>query len=495
MRYRKLAVVLAIVIAFGVIGSLAGPRWTPQPLDRTIVPQTPDVSIGSDAVTDPVGSYEIAQTTFDVQLDGATVKATLTYPVDAPGERPGVVYMHGAGTGSNTDFHDEATALASAGVYVLVPAKRMDTYSTSSRNYPAMAEDYLASWRILRDWPGVDPNSVGVYGESEGAWIAPIAAVKEPGVAFVILVSAPIVPPRQQVAFATNSYLHNVGVPDALLRAIPRGLGADVPGGGFDYVDFDPTPWQRQLTQPVLMIYGTDDEAMPTVQGPLTLIDDMAHAGNEQYTVRYFEGANHGIRVDGHLADHLVDVLARWTQGLPDTAIAQPRIAGAQPQQTYRAAPVDQPRWYANGDMLVITLVGSLLLVLVGPVVWAVSRTVRRPTRRLPPPLARLSAALALSTVAILVVFAAYVAYVAELAFNYRTDDLVVNGGWILLHALGILSVAIGVRSVAMVWNARRTIGRGVFSVGSATIWWSAHLGSAALLLIAAYWGVFPTVL
>jgi len=487
-------VVLVIVIAFGIIGTLAGPRWTPQPLDRTIVPQTSDVAIGSDAVTDPVGTYEIDQKTFDVELDGTTIKATLTYPVDAPGERPGVLYMHGAGTGSNEDFHEEATALASSGVYVLVPAKRMDTYSTSSRNYPAMAEDYLVSWRILRDWSGVDPTQVGVYGESEGAWIAPIAAVKEPGVAFVILVSAPIVPPRQQVAFATNSYLHNVGVPQALLRAIPRGLGADVPGGGFEYVDFDPTPWQRQLTQPVLMIYGTDDEAMPTIQGPLTLMDDMAHAGNEQYTVRYFKGANHGIRVDGHLADHLVDVLARWTQGLPKTAFAQPRIAGDQPEQTYRAAPVDHPRWFANGDMLVITLLASLALVLLGPAVWAVSRLVRRPTRALPPPLARMSAALALSTVAILVIFGAYVGYVAELAFNYRTDVLVVNGGWILLHALGIFSVAIGVRSVAALWNAWRTIGRGMLSAGGATIWWASHIGSAALLLIAAYWGVFPAI-
>src|SRR5699024_7772246 len=65
------------------------------------------------------------------------------------------------------------------------------------------------------------PTQVGIYGESEGAWIAPIAAVAEPGVAYLVLVSAPIVPPREQFAFATDSYLRNVGVPEALLRAIP----------------------------------------------------------------------------------------------------------------------------------------------------------------------------------------------------------------------------------------------------------------------------------
>jgi len=486
--------VLAIVIGFGVIGSLAGPRWTPQPMESAIVPETPDVAIGSDAVTDPVGTYEVASETFDVELDGATVAATLTYPVDAPGERPGMLFMHGAGTASNDNFADQASALASAGVYVLVPAKRMDTYTTTSRSYPAMAEDYLVSWHVLRDWPGVDPTQVGIYGESEGAWIAPIAAVEEPGVAYLVLVSAPIVPPREQFAFATDSYLRNVGVPEALLRAIPRGLGADVPGGGFDYVDFDVTPWQRQLTQPVLMVYGTDDAAMPTIQGPLTLIDDIRHAGNQSYTVRYFADANHGIRVDGELADGFVDVLARWTQGLPATAMAEPRIAGAQPEQAFRAAPVDHPRWYANGDMLVFSLLGACALVLLGPAVWLGSRLLRRPTRALPPPLARFSAATAMSALAVLVVFAAYIAYVATLALNYRTDDLVVDGGWIVLHALGILAVAVAVRSVAAGWNAWRTLGRRAMSIGSAVIWGSAHLGAAALLLIAAYWGVFPTL-
>ena len=486
--------VLAIVIGFGVIGSLAGPRWTPQPLESTIVPETQDVAIGSEAVTDAVGTYEVEQETFDVQLDGATVAATLTAPVDAPGERPAMLFMHGAGTASNENFADQAMALASAGVYVLVPEKRMDTYTTTSRNYPAMAEDYLVSWRILRDLPGVDPTQVGIYGESEGAWIAPIAAVTEPGVAYLILVSAPVVPPREQFAFAADSYLRNVGVPDALLRAIPRGLGAEVPGGGFNYVDFDASPWQRQLTQPVLMVYGTNDTSMPTIQGPLTLIEDISHAGNEAYTVRYFAGANHGIRIDDELAPGFVDVLARWTQGLPETGIAPPRIAGDQPVQAFRAAPVDHPRWYASGDMLVYTLLGAFVLVLAGPLVWLGSRLARRPIRRMPPPLARYSAATALSTVAILVVFVAYVAYVANLALNYRTDDLVVHGGWLLLHALGILAVAVGVRSVASAWNAWRTLGRRALSAGALVVWTSVHLGSAALLLIAAYWGVFPTV-
>ncbi|UFU01743.1 alpha/beta hydrolase [Ruania suaedae] len=498
MKYRNLMVVLALVIAFGLLGSLAGPRWTPQPMDEVIVTETSDVAIGSEATTDPVGTYEVAQEVVDLELDGAHVQATLTSPVGAAEGRPGMVFLHGAGTGSHTNFTERARALASAGVYVLVPAKRLDTYTTASRNYPAMAQDYLVSWRYLRDRPGVDPGRVGLYGESEGAWIAPIAAVIEPRVGFVVLVSAPVVPPRAQVAFAADQYLRNVGVPEALLRAIPRGVGAQPPGGGFEYADFDAEPWLRQLHQPVLMVYGTDDPSMPIVQGPLVVGDAIEAVGNDDLTVRYFAGANHGLRIEGELAEGFVDVLARWTAGLPATADAAPQVAGAQPEQQFRAAPVDHPRWYADGDMLVWSLFAALVLLAIGPVVWAfglVSARVRRRSRRpLPPPLARYTAATGLGALAVLVVFCAYVAYVADLALNYRSADLVVNGGWVALHALGILAVAVGVRSVDAAVNAWRTLGGRRFAPGQVLIWWAAHLGAALLLLISAYWGVFPTV-
>ncbi|CAM3697641.1 S9 family peptidase [Occultella aeris] len=493
--YRKLAAVLGLVLIFGLIGSLSGPGWSPQPMTEVVVPETADVAIGSDAVTDPVGTYETAQETIEVELDGATVLATITYPVGAPDGRPGMLFMHGAGTATNLNFADQAQALASAGVYAMVPEKRMDTYTTTDRDYVQMAQDYLVSWRILTEWPGVDPAAVGLYGESEGAWIAPVAAAQEPDVAFVVFVSAPVVPPREQFAFAADSYLRSVGVPAALLRAIPRGLGANMPGGGFEYADFDASPYQQQMEQPVLLMYGTADSSMPTVQGPLQLIDDIAQTGNTQYTLRYFEGANHGIRIDDALAPGFNDALARWTLGLPDTATAEPRIAGAQPVQLFRAAPVSHPRWYADGDMLVWSIVGAFALLLIGPVAWVGSRLVRRPSRRLPPPLARYSAATALAATAVLVVFAAYIVQVANLALNYRTDDLAVQGGWVLLQAVGIFAVAVGVRSVSAGINARRTLGAEATGAVGRITWWGVHLGATVVLLIAAYWGVFPSVL
>jgi dienelactone hydrolase len=358
-----------------------------------------------------------------------------------------------------------------------------------------MAEDYLASVAALRARSEVDPARVGVYGESEGGWIAPIAAASDPGVAFLVQVSSPVVPPRQQAAFATDAYLRNVGVPGALLRAIPRSVGAEVPGGGFEYVDFDVGPYQRQVRQPTLIVYGTADASMPTLQGAQIMIDDLAAAGNGDYTVRYVEGANHGIRVDGELVPEFVDALAAWVHGLPATADAEPRIAGAQPVQRFTAAPLDHPRWYADGDMLVRGLVAALVGVAVGPVLWLGALALRRRARPLPPPLARWMAGLVLGVVTLLGGFGAYVYQVARLALDYETNPVLVQGGWFALEVVAVATAGLLVVSGARVlqaWRSGRLHATGW--VGRITLV-GVHGGSLGLLVIAAYWGLFPPVL
>lgn len=483
--------ILAILL-FGFIGTVAGPGWNPHPLNQDLVVEVEDTSIGGDVATDPVGTYVTTSEVVEVPLNGTSVRATIRRPVDAPGLRPGVVFMHGAGTATHDGFFQITQALASAGVVSVVPDKRMDTYTTRSRDYEAMAGDYLRSWELLTEQPDVDPARVGIYAESEGAFVAPVAAVTQPDVAFLILVSAPIVTPREQAAFATDTYLRNLGAPEQLLRAVPRLVGSEIPGGGFVYADFDPRPYQQQLTQPVLVIYGTEDDSMPTVQGPMIVIADMAQAGNEDYTVRYFAGANHGMRIDGALAPGFPDATARWVQGLPETADAHPRIAGEQPEQRFRADPVAAPRWYASGDMLVLVIVGGFALIGLGPLLWLLARVARRPSEPLPTPLGRSTAALGLSTTALWVLFVSYLLLVANLAINYEQSPIVVQGGWLGLQVIGIGTTAIGVWSASR-WLAIRRTGRRTGTIGTITLV-STHLGALVLLLGAGYWGIFPTI-
>lgn len=488
---RKLLAVLGVVLVLGTIGSLSGPLWQPEPIQDQVEAQTLDTAIGSEVSTDPAGTYATATQEIQVDLGEAIVPARLTYPVDAGPDRPGLMFMHGAGTGEATSFADQAQDLASAGIYVLVPAKRMDTYSVRHRDYVQMAADYMVSFDLLRQHPEVDGAQVGIYGESEGAYIATVAAAAYDQVGFVVLVSAPVVQPRQQAAFAADVYLRNTGAPGALLRSIPRAVGMNIPGGGFEYADFNARPYQQRLQVPVLMVYGTDDASMPVVQGTVVMRADLTLAGNDAFTVRYYDGANHGIRSNGDLAPGFTRDLARWTQGLPQTATAAPQVAGAEPEQQYAAAPVAAPRWYADGNWVMYTLLGSLGLLLAGPALWAGTRGTRRDRRPLmPAPLARYAAATVLAALACLVVFVAYLTQVAQYALNYLRNDFLVVGGYFLVLATGVLATGVLYTSLEQTQRVRTA---GPWRSPGRLVWWLVHLGAVSLLLIAAYWGVFPS--
>lgn len=498
MRYRIALTSAVAVVALGVLGTVSGPSWDPVPLTETIDVETSDTSVGGvgPGDTDPVGTYEVATSVVTVTLAGAEVEARISEPVGAEGPRPGVVFVHGAGTGKFEDaFVQQAEALASAGVVAMVPNKRLDTYSTRTRDYTAMANDYLRSVQLLRGLPGVDPDRVGVYGESEGSWVVPIMAADNPAVAFVVLVAAPVVPPRQQAAFAVDSYLRNTGVPVEVLRAIPRFVGMEFPGGGFEYTRFEVRPFQQRMRQPVLVVYGTGDAAMPTVQGALQLVDDLGVADNPDWTVRYYAGANHGIKVEGTLVPEFARDLGDWVQGLPATAHASPRVAGDEPYQRFVASPVEHPRWFAEGDLLVAALGAALAAVLVGPVLWCVRRLRGRRVRALAPGLLTPLVTMAAGAVLTLVLLVAYLLVVANLAQNYRTNPLVVQGGWLTVRLLGVASVIAGVVLVYRILDGRRLRAEpAARTVAGEWTLATAVGGSVLLLLNLAYWGVFPPV-
>jgi hypothetical protein len=521
--FRTVATSAAILVALAVTGAVAGPAWEPEPVVDHLEPATVSTAIsGVSAGGGEPGDHEVRESPVTIPLaDGIEVGGLLREPIEAgspagdpggePAERaaegrPGIVFVHGAGTGRAADaFTLAATALASAGITTLVPDKRLDNYSTRHRDYEAMALDYAHSVDYLRGVPGVDPDAVGLYAESEGAWVSPVMMVDDSRLAFQVLVSAPVVPPRQQAAYAVDNYLRNTDVPAGVFRAIPRAVGMRLPGGGFEYADFDVRPWLREQEDPILAVYGTNDASMPLEQGTRELIE-----AADDVTVRFYDRANHGINVetpDGLLLhpDFAADV-ADWLLGLPATASAPPQVAGAQPEQLYRASPVPQPQWYGDGDWLVGVVVTAGGLLVVGPLlvagaVLAVSLARRRsgrPGARLAPglraPLAGLGAGAAATTVALV----AYLAVVARLALDYEKDAVVVQGGWIGVRLLGIVTVV----AAAMLLNRVRDLrGRVAHTPGTdtggravavvTTGFWLTVLGATALLVTLAYWGAY----
>ena len=482
------------VIVLAVLGAFMGPQWDPVPLNDPLV-----VARSSTAVTDapPAQTYPVRQTVVTVQLDGTMIQARITEPIGASGPLPAVVFVHGAGTGEySRAFKAQASALAASGVVTMVPNKRLDTYSARHRDYVQMAADYAASVQLLRHWPGVAPTKVGVYAESEGAWITPVMAAEDPGLAFVVLTSAPVVPPRQQAAFAMDSYLRNTHVPNGVFRAIPRAVGMSLPGGGFEYLDFDVAPYQRRMHQPVLVAYGTHDASMPMVQGAEQIIRDLAIAGNGQYEVRYYAGADHGLKVDGEVAPDFLRDLSGWIRGLPATAQSVPQIAGASPHQTYWAAPLPMPRWLRDGDAVLAVVAGAAGLLVLGPLAgfgvagWRRMRGLPARHRLGAGVASRLGwiGSLAMATVGGLVW---YLVAVARLALDYERNSVIVQGGWVGVRLLGIAAV-VACASLLDVARHPHHDGPGIATgVWGHVVVWSVLAGAVVLLVVTAYWGVF----
>lgn len=519
VRFRKLGmsllVGLLVTVLIAAVGALLGPTWRPREFTSTLVIETADTAIGGVVTTAPVGTYEFDTVVRSLEVaPGVEERVKIRTPQGAGDSLPAVVFLHGAGTADYMGFALQAEALSSAGIVTVVADKRLDNYSITFRDYRASAADYHRGVELAASLPNVDPARVGIYGESEGAYIAPVLAAEfEEDVAFVVLVSAPVVPPRYQASYAVHTYLTATGVPQDIFRLIPRVLGAVAPFGWINYMDFDPQPYHQRMTQPTLVVFGTGDRSTPQAQGAEQLISDLAVAGNDAVTVRFYEGANHGIRIGdgtGPLAPGFSDDLARWINGLPVTGTAPPQVAGAEPWQPIWAdAPLSAPA-LLSGNMLVAVHLFAPLLLLVGAGTGAAAGVggVLRSRRNgksgeVPVDPAEDIAAAATRPLTWLLVIAAalavatwyawlrYMWEIAYLALSYQQDLALSFGGYKVENYVAFAAaLALGLAVYYWVSEVRGTgrLGRlGRIAVVSTL------LGTVILLVLASYWSGFPT--
>ncbi|MDO5727173.1 MAG: acyl-CoA thioester hydrolase/BAAT C-terminal domain-containing protein, partial [Bowdeniella nasicola] len=497
-QVRLAGAVFIIVVVLAAIGTLIGPRWNP-PQQANVIGAIPaDTTIGGH----PVGTYGVTATVEQITpTQGPAFLATVYRPDTETRQLPGVVFVHGAGTSDHRRFAPHATALASAGIVALVPDKPMREYTLTHRDYGAMARDYRQAVAYLRgDWQ-VASSQVGVYAESEGAYIAPIMTVIDPEIAFIALVSAPVVTPRQQAAFATDNYLRNTFVPAPLFHIIPRMLGVEFPYGSFDYADFPAGEYHRRVTCPVLMVYGSADPSMPLVQGPRELGTDLALAGNDQLTVRYYAGANHGIKIDQQLVEQFLNDTAAWILGLPATATTSPAIAGAQPVQEYQAITPPAAPWYMSGAMIIYTAAAGPVIAIGGAIIAAIIAAIAalrarfrgensrgRPSQ-MQRTTVRLTTAALLAIVAAWVIYLAYLTTVARLALNYQTSSTLVMGGWGVVNLCAIGAILVLTIALRQLWQAMTSPVR--FTFAQVVLIASELSATTLMCLLGAYWGLF----
>lgn len=487
----RLTAWILVILLLGLWGFWAGPRWNPEPLRSSVVSEVPDTTITVANPTAQIGTYEVQRRDVEVSLrDGAVIKARIIEPVGFEGLAPSLTFIHGTGTIGVDSFDTVARWVASTGVVTIVPEKRIDNYTLTHRDYKALANDYEDVFTYVSRRENVDPKRSGLYAVSEGCFIAPIIASRNPAVAHVSFISAPVLPIRSQGALAADTYLRNLGAPETMIRAISRLIGQQF-GDDFQYVDFNVSKYQEKMTMPVFMLYGTGDMSMPMVQGVEIMRDDLERARNRQLTVRYYRGADHGLKVKGEIEKNAIRDVSDWINGLPYSASADPRIAGAEPIQKYRGQRIASAPKFASGMQLVWTIVAGLALIIVSILLILVGR-VRVRGRPLVDAgsLGKLSAATGTTVVLAWVALVAYVMALAYYATSYQHNTLVVQGGWVIVQAIAFLAAWLLVAFVHR-WfknHARvNTLGAVALGIGL--------LGNMVLIVLLAYWGPYPSVL
>ncbi|MET9069735.1 alpha/beta hydrolase family protein [Streptosporangium sandarakinum] len=477
------------MIILALVGHVLPPPFDPAPLSAGPVfrslPAQPTAELRPVSATAPITTRDIVVDVGDVTLE-ATVRAPLT-----PGRHPAMVFVQGAGPGLREEFATQAEWLARAGIVTLTYDKRTAGYDFRDRDFGLLAGDALRMLSRLRERPDVDPARTGLWGVSEGSWVVPIAAARSGDVSFAVLVSAPNVSPLRQVTWAMGEQLDRLHAPGGVRDLIIRAMSAV----HMNFLRYDGTPVLRRVRQPVLALYGTRDPSIPFVESSRALTDALAAGGNADYTIRYLDGADHGMRIHGGpFVRAYLPTLANWVNGLPGTARPAVRVAGATPVQRFEASDPPSAPWYAGGAVLTFALCLTLAGYVAGPVAeMVVRRRGRRPHAEtcalVWPPIRRRLRRMAWTGAGLLAAVAAFLTLLVLFSVNQAGAWPAVLSGWLVIRILAVLMLVQEITAVAAVASG---IGQGWRPSRAQRVAMAGVLGGTGVLLVAgAYYSLY----
>ncbi|MFD2765868.1 alpha/beta hydrolase family protein [Micromonospora eburnea] len=404
--------------------------------------------------------------------DGQRLAATLYTPRDATGPLPGLVLVAGSGEAPRSEVAPEAEAFARQGIAVLAYDKRYRGYTKTHRDYAQLAGDAVHGYELLRGRPEVDPRYVGIWGISEGGWVAPIAAGRS-GAAFLVAASAPGLPPLRTQNWNMRNKVARAGVTGSFATTLTdraHRLSADA--GLFAEPYYDPVPALRALHQPVLAVYGGADEQVPAAESASVLRANIPGP----FALRILPGAGHALHVRdaaGDYTDELVpgyaDLVGAWVREVA-SGRTPAGASDALPEQAVRSTDLEPSAWWEGWPAQLTALVVLLAAF--------VSALVRRPAAARRP--ATVFGAAGLVTA---LGFVAYL-FAVESSTGWKGVDVgpVVNGRpvvWLALQAAALVTVIAAVMTLAAWRQDRDRVRLAVLNIGA-----------AAFLPWALYWGL-----
>jgi len=317
--------------------------------------------------------YVSETVTFRNEAAGVTLEGTLTRPkTEAP--VPGVVLVAGSGPSDRNatimghkPFLVLADALTRRGLAVLRFDERGVGASGGAQEGATtedLAGDVTAAVEALGQRSGVQAETIGVIGHSEGGLIAPMVATQSEQVAFLVLLAAPGLSGDAILADQLDRRIRRQGANERT-RALQRGTqkrifevlkqDADsaeiasrlrkimIQSRGIKgeetinreiqrlmnpwlrfFIEYDPRPTLRKVDVPVLALAGAKDQQVAPDTNQAAIAEALNAARNPDATVRTLDGLNHLFqtaetgapseygRIEETFDPKAIDIIANW---------------------------------------------------------------------------------------------------------------------------------------------------------------------------------------
>jgi uncharacterized protein len=314
--------------------------------------------------------YREEEVGYDNKEAHIRLAATLTIP-QGKGPFPAVLLITGSGPQDRDEsllghrpFLVLADYLTRKGIAVLRADDR--GFAKSGGDFAAattldFAADAEAGVAYLKTRAEVDPHRIGLIGHSEGGIVAPMVSVRDPNVAFIVMMAGPAVPldqilvaqqrlileasgaspeevqkkaARQQAILALvkqekDNAAFEKKAKQQLAGVVPEEqLGMQVKMIGSPWfrwlLDYDPAVTLRKMKCPVLAINGEKDLQVPPKQNLPVIRAALTEAGNRDFEVDELPGLNHLLQTakTGALSEYAeieetmsptaLDTMAAW---------------------------------------------------------------------------------------------------------------------------------------------------------------------------------------
>lgn len=265
------------------------------------------------------------------------LEGTVILP-DGPGPFAAAVVTHGsdAENRASAGYRGQGVQFARHGVAALIYDKRGTGASTGDYTIASLedlAQDALAGAAALKQRSDIRPSRIGIAGQSQGGWIAPLAATMSKEVAFVVALSSPGIGPMAQSIFHNANEMRAAGFSEAdIARAqalrnrmyqrartgkvdddflkdleaaskepwfeaskLPYPYPSELDEGTRKLLLFEPLPVWQKVRVPVLAVWGAKDIYLPAEESRKAVSAALAQARNERITLRVLPNLNHSL--------------------------------------------------------------------------------------------------------------------------------------------------------------------------------------------------------